>query len=95
MSYQKFKELAWKRAKKIRGKNPNLWRLDAYGNKVYKPAYGMKGVYSWEIDHKKPKSRGGTDHPKNLQVLQWAENRRKGDKYPYKPKNKKSRKKTT
>lgn len=37
----------------------------------------------WEIDHSKPKSKGGTDHPNNLHILKTKENRLKGDEYPY------------
>ena len=37
----------------------------------------------WEIDHRHPKSKGGTDCPRNLQAVQWKENRTKSDKYPY------------
>lgn len=84
MATRKQKEIAWKKAKPIRGKNPNLWRRDSSGNKIYKPAYGKEGKQSWQVDHKRPKSKGGTNRSSNLQALQTKENRRKGAKYPYK-----------
>ena len=71
---------AWRRAKRIRGKNPNLYRRDEFGNTIYKPAYGKYGKMGWQIDHRKPKSKGGTDHRRNLRVLQSKANLRKGNR---------------
>jgi 5-methylcytosine-specific restriction endonuclease McrA len=76
----------WEKAKPIRGKNPDVWRHDPYGNVIRKPSFGTEGKYGWEIDHKKPKEKGGTDDPRNLQPLHWEENRKKGDQHPYKKK---------
>ena len=84
MAKQKQKEIAWDKAYPIQGKNPNLWRHDPYGNTIYKPAYGKEGDQGWQVDHKHPKSKGGTDNPRNLQPIQTKENRQKGAKYPYK-----------
>ena len=78
------REIAWDKARPIRGKNPRLFRRDRLGNEIYKPAYGMQGPKSWEVDHSYPKSKGGTDSPRNLQAMQTRANRRKGDRYPYK-----------
>ncbi|MBJ6948650.1 HNH endonuclease [Vibrio cholerae] len=83
MATQKQKDAAWNAARPIRGKNPNLFRLDAKGNEIYKPAYGTKGSKGWEVDHKRPKSKGGSNAARNLQALQTQENRRKGKQYPY------------
>lgn len=55
MATQKQKDAAWNAARPIRGKNPNLFRRDAKGNEIYKPAYGTKGSKGWEVDHKRPK----------------------------------------
>ena len=82
MASQKQKEIAWEKAAPIPGKNPNLWRLDSEDNQIYKPAYGTEGEQGWEVHHKHPKSKGGTDNPRNLEALQTKENRRKGSKYP-------------
>ena len=70
----------WDKTIKIRGKNPNLWRRDSLGNLIYRPAYGKEGKYGWEIDHKVPKKRGGSDSIRNLQALQTRANREKSDK---------------
>ncbi|MEZ9716218.1 HNH endonuclease signature motif containing protein [Vibrio cyclitrophicus] len=77
MATQKQIETAWDKASTI----SNLFRRDAYGNEIYKPAYGTKG---WEVDHKNPRSKGGTDNPRYLQALQTLENRKKSNTYPYK-----------
>lgn len=77
------KDDAWNNANEIKGQNPDVWRKDAYGNKIRYGSYGTQGDYGWEIDHKHPVSKGGTDSPRNLQALYWEENRQKGNKYPY------------
>lgn len=82
MATERQKRQAWNNARRIRGKNPNKYRRDSQGNQIYKPAYGKKGEQSWEVDHRKPKSKGGTNSPRNLQALQTSANRRKGNKYP-------------
>lgn len=75
----------WEKGEPIKGKNPDLYREDAFGNELYKPSFGKQGEKSWEIDHKRPIAKGGTDDPRNLQPLQTAMNREKGDQYPFKP----------
>ncbi|MBQ9266956.1 MAG: HNH endonuclease [Clostridia bacterium] len=77
-------ETAWKNANAVRGKNPDVYRKDEYGNLIFKQSYGKQSKMGWEIDHKYPSSKGGTNSSRNLQALQWEENRSKGDKYPYK-----------
>jgi len=83
MATRRQRETAWQSTPKVRGKNPNLYRRDVYGNEIYKPAYGTMGEKGWEVDHSNPKSRGSTDSSKNLQAMQTKANRRKLDKYPY------------
>ena len=82
MATERQKQQAWSNARPIRGKNPNLYRRDSAGNQIYKPAYGTQGNQGWEVDHKKPKSKGGSNSSRNLQALQFATNRRKSNKYP-------------
>jgi len=83
MASKKQIEQAWEKGKTVRGKNPNTWRKDNYGNTIRKGSYGTKGEFGWELDHKNPTSKGGTDNPKNIQPLHWNENRKKSNKYPY------------
>jgi len=75
----------WEKAKRIPGKDPNLFRHDATGKEIYKPSYGKNSEKGWEVDHKKPVDKGGTDNLRNLQPLQTKENKEKGNKYPWKP----------
>ena len=74
-------EWAWGKASKIHGKNSDAYRRDEEGNELYKPSYGQGGDKSWEIDHRKPVAKGGTDHRRNLRILQTDANRKKGDDY--------------
>lgn len=83
----------WEKGAPIRGENPDVRRRDPYGNPIYKPSFGKQGDQSWEIDHIKPTSKGGSDHLKNLQPLQTETNREKADKYPFKPEPSKPRRK--
>jgi len=78
----------WEKGHKIIRKNPNLCRKDDYGNEIYKPSYGKNSPKGWEIDHKNPPSKTGTDTKRNKRPLQTTENRRKSNKYPYKSKRK-------
>lgn len=84
MASEKEKNDAWEKGKPIKGKNPKTHRKDAYGNEIYKPSYGKNSEKGWEIDHKNPKSKGGSESSRNKQPLQTKENRKKGNKYPYK-----------
>jgi hypothetical protein len=80
MTYQKKKNLVWEKGKKVRGKDPNLYRKDKKGNEMYYHSYGKNTPMGWEIDHSKPQSKGGTDHLNNLQPLNTSLNRKKGNK---------------
>jgi len=72
------REKAWENAKKIRGKDPTQYRQDPYGNTIYKASHGKSTAMGWDVDHIKPKSRGGKDTTQNLQALNASQNRSKG-----------------
>lgn len=80
MATKKQIEHAWENAKPIRGQNPDTWRRDSEGNKIRSGSHGTLGQYGWEVDHKNPKAKGGTDNLRNIQALHWEENREKSDK---------------
>lgn len=72
------KDRAWSKAKRIPGKSPSKYRKDAYGNTLCYSSYGKNSPMGWEVDHIKPKSRGGSDSTMNLQALKTRVNRSKG-----------------
>lgn len=72
---------AWEQAATIRNKNPETWRKDELGNLMRHGSYGTNGEYGWEIDHRKPSSKGGSDDDQNLRALNTEANRKKSDKY--------------
>ena len=72
------KEEVWEKAKKIRGRDPAKHREDPEGNVIFHGSYGKDTEMGWEIDHKVPKSKGGSDDIGNLQALQTSANQSKG-----------------
>ena len=80
MFSKKVIEEVWDKATPIRGKDEDVWRRDSEGNKIRWGSYGTQGEFGWEIDHKNPVAKGGTDSLRNLQPLHWEENREKSDK---------------
>jgi len=84
MTSKKQIDKVWQKGAEIKGKNPDTWRKDSEGNNIRKGSFGTQGEYGWEIDHKKPIAKGGSDDPRNLQPLHWEANREKSDKYPKK-----------
>jgi hypothetical protein len=60
----------WNKARTIPGKDLKLYRKDPYGSVIYKQSYGKDSPMGWNIDHKIPKSKGGSDSfPKTNVVM--------------------------
>ena len=78
---QKRIDQVWEKGDVIPGKNPDLYRQDKYGNRMYKPSYGKYSEQGWNIDHSKPQALGGTDHLNNLQPMNSRANYSKGKKH--------------
>ncbi len=70
----------WEKGKPIPGKDPALHRRDSEENVLYRYAYGKHGDMSWQVDHKVPVAKDGSDNLRNLQPLQSEANAEKGDK---------------
>ncbi len=85
-------EKAWNNAKKVSGKNPDKYRKDPYGKTMYKASHGKSSDMGWDVDHIKPKSKGGKDTTKNLQALNSSINRSKGDTLKKKSRHSKTNK---
>lgn len=79
-NYQDKKEQVWEKGKRVRGKDPSLYRKDVEGNLMYKPSCGKSTEMGWEIDHSRPRKDGRTDHLNNLRPLNTSANRGRNNK---------------
>lgn len=77
-------QAVWNRGVIVQGEYATKERKDTCGAWIHFDKYGdtTENGYGWEVDHKKPVSKGGGDEIDNLQPLQWQNNRAKGDDYP-------------
>jgi len=73
-------EAVWQKA--TPESDQEVFRRDDCDAIMYRPSYGKREHWGWEIDHIKPVSLGGTDELSNLRPLHWENNRAKGDSYP-------------
>ena len=73
----------WQKGKVVSTHDEDVYRNDICGSWMQYDQHGEEGDYGWEIDHINPVANGGSDDLDNLQPLQWRNNRRKGDTYPW------------
>ncbi|KAL3830647.1 hypothetical protein ACJIZ3_019449 [Penstemon smallii] len=76
----KAKKACWDKAKKVPGRDPERWRIDAAGNLVCKRLHTCEGCLCFEYDHIIPFSKGGESMEDNCQILQTRVNRLKSNK---------------
>jgi len=79
MADKRLRDKAWEKARTVRGRDPDKYRKDPYGNVIYKPSYGRNSGMGWEVDHTRPRAKGGSDSTRNVQALNTKVNRRKRD----------------
>lgn len=78
------KRQVWAKAFVIDGYNPSEIRSDRCGKVMMYAHHGdTNSQYGWEIDHIIPVAKGGGNQIDNLQPLNWRNNRRKGDTFPW------------
>jgi 5-methylcytosine-specific restriction endonuclease McrA len=70
MASEELIKKVWEKAKEMNGKDHDVWQNDTYSNKIRFTSYSTEGDFGWEIDHKIPNERGGSDNLRNLQPLQ-------------------------
>ncbi|KAK4523092.1 hypothetical protein GAYE_PCTG36G0983 [Galdieria yellowstonensis] len=74
------KTACWEKAPPVPGRDPDRWRLDAFGNPVCKRLTSCEGCLCHEYDHIVPYSQGGASTVDNCQILQTRINRLKADR---------------
>jgi 5-methylcytosine-specific restriction endonuclease McrA len=77
------KRAVWNKGEPIKDFDQTIWRRDTCGATMKYSEHGMEGTHGWEIDHIYPRAKGGNSDLNNLQPLQWQNNRKKGDTYPW------------
>jgi 5-methylcytosine-specific restriction endonuclease McrA len=81
---ERTKRLVWEKGSPIEGYDPAVWRRDQCGHAMKNSQHAnTKSEFGWEIDHIKPRAKGGQTVLENLQPLYWETNRKKGDHYPW------------
>ena len=86
------KDKLWKSAKKINGKDPKKYRKDPYGNEMFYDSYNKDTKMGWTVSYIKPKSKGGSDHMRNLQAMSIKKNKQVGGKIKKKSRHSKRNK---
>lgn len=77
-------QIVWHKTKIINEEYEDIYRKDYAGAWIKRHEYGnTDSSLGWEIDHREPVAKGGTDDLGNLDPLQWNNNRTKSYDYPH------------
>jgi hypothetical protein len=77
-------QAVWQKGRAVLGYDSRRYRKDACNTWMDRLEYGNAAAeHGWEIDHIRPVAKSGDDELSNLQPLQWANNRHKGDAWPH------------
>lgn len=81
---ERLKLAVWAKGTPISGFDSRIWRHDKCGIVMNYADHGnTNSKFGWEIDHIFPSASGGQTVLGNLQPLNWLNNRRKGNQYPW------------
>ena len=78
-------QIVWDKAVIVPGYDAAKYRKDVAGAWIQRDKYGDVSNelgLGWEVDHRKPVAKDGTDDLSNLRPLHWKNNRSKGDDFP-------------
>jgi len=81
---KELKVYLWEKCRVVKGYDKTIFRIDRMNNLIQRDKYGCTGKFGWQIDHKRPISKYGTNKRMNIQALQSSANIRKGNIYPFK-----------
>lgn len=80
---EQMKRAVFNKGSTIDGYDSTVWRRDTCGHAMKYAEHGNEGDFGWEVDHIKPRAKGGPTTLSNLQPLWWKNNRTKGDTFPW------------
>ena len=80
LTEEQFLDLVWQKGNVVITHDPRHARQDDYGRWMVRAEYGnRRSDWGWEMDHKIPASRGGSDALGNLRPLNWRSNVERGN----------------
>lgn len=75
-------ESVWRQADEVEGVNPDIWRKDFAGAWIRRDYFGVRNLYGWSIDYRRPISIGGSNATENLMPMHWRNKEQRNGGYP-------------